>query len=197
MFSTANQVIQHTSGSFLPEHSFKEMKMKRLLGFWVVAAGVSLAFCTHAVASSQKVGFLDVSKVISQSRWGKQISDNLKGDQQRLTSAVQQKKDEFTSARDSYMKKRDIMDAKARARKEQQLEQQAAELQKLLSDSQTKWTQEKRQAMEPLFKKMYEVANKVAKSENYDLIVDRSALIVADPKNDITSKVVSELDRSH
>ncbi|MDR3567129.1 MAG: OmpH family outer membrane protein [Syntrophobacteraceae bacterium] len=171
--------------------------MNRFWGSLLVVAGITFAFCTHAVASSQKVGFLDVAKVISQSHWGKQISNNLKGDQVQLTNAVQQQKEQFTSARDSYMKKRDIMDAKARARKEQQLEQMAAKLQKLLSDSQAKWTEEKKQAMEPLFKKMYEVANKVAKSENYDLVVDRSALIVADPKNDISSKVISELDRSH
>ena len=118
-------------------------------------------------------------------------------DQEKLTSAVQAKKDEFTSARDSYLKKRDIMDAKARARKEQQLEEMAGQLQKLLSDSQQKWSEEKKSAMTPLFKEMYKVADKVSKDERYDLIIDRSALIVIDTKDDITSKVISELDRSH
>ena len=185
------------NGSFLPEHSFKEMKMRRFWGCLLVATGVCLAFCSHAVASSQKVGFLDVAKVISDSSWGRQITSNLKADQEQLTSSVQRKRDEFTAARDSYMKKRDIMDAKARARKEQQLSQMAAELQKSFSDAQSKWTEQKKQAMEPLFKKMYEAADKVAKDENYDLVVDRSALIVTNSKDDITSKVVSELNRSH
>ncbi len=171
--------------------------MNRFWGCLLVTVGVTLAFCTHAVASSEKVGYLDVAKVISQSHWGKQISQSLRGDQERLSNTVQRKKDEFTSARDSYMKKRDIMDAKARSRKEQELGQMAAQLQKLLSDSQAKWTEEKRQAMEPLFKQMYDAANRIAKDDNYDLVVDRSALIVANPKDDITSKVISELDRSH
>ena len=89
------------------------------------------------------------------------------------------------------------MDAKARSRKEQQLQQMAAEWQKLVSDAQAKWAEQKKQAMEPLFKKMYDIADKVAKDENYDLVVDRSALIVINPKDDITAKVISELDRSH
>lgn len=171
--------------------------MKRVWGCLLVAAGFGLVFCTHAVASGEKIGYLDVSRVISQSHWGKQISSTLQGDQEQLTSAVQTKKDEFTAARDSYMKKRSILDTKARARKEQELEQMAAGLQKLLADSQAKWAQEKKTAMTPLFKKMYEIAGKVAKEENYDLIVDRSALITASPKDDITSKVISELDRAH
>lgn len=171
--------------------------MKRFWGCVLVAVGITFAFCTHAVASGQRVGYLDVARVISQSSWGKQISNALQGDQEKLTNSVQAKKDEFTSARDSYMKKRDIMDAKARARKEQQLEQMAAQLQQALSDAQTKWAQEKKSAMEPLFKKMYEVAEKVSREESYDLIVDRSALIVINPKDDITSKVISALDRSH
>ena len=171
--------------------------MNRYWGCLLVAVGVTFAFCTHAVASGQKVGYLDVAKVISQSRWGKQVSDRLKGEQQLLSSTLQRKKQEIGEAQESYMKKRDIMDAKARSRKEQQLQQMATDWQKLVSDSQAKWTEQKKQAMEPLFKKMYEAANKVAKDEGYDLIADRSALIVADPKNDITTKVVSELDRSH
>lgn len=171
--------------------------MNRFWGCLLVAVGVTFAFCTHAVASSEKIGFLDVAKVISQSHWGKQISQSLQGEQRQLSNTVQRQKDVFTSARDSYMKKRDIMDAKARSRKEQELGQMAAQLQKLMTDSEAKWTQEKRQAMEPLFKQMYDVANRIAKDDNYDLIVDRSALIVANPKNDITTKVISELDRSH
>ena len=66
------------SGSFLLEHSFKEMKMNKFWGCLLVAAGISFAFCTHAVASGQKLGYLDVARVISQSSWGKQVSDRLK-----------------------------------------------------------------------------------------------------------------------
>ncbi|MCL5406355.1 MAG: OmpH family outer membrane protein [Deltaproteobacteria bacterium] len=170
--------------------------MKRFWGCVLVAAGITFGFCTHAVAYGEKIGYLNVAKVIAQSDWGKQITSNLKSDQEQLTSAVQQKKDEFTAARNSYMKERDILDAKARSRKEQHLEQLAGQLQQLVSSSQMKWEQERKQAMEPLFLKMYKVARKVAKDDNYDMIVDRSALIVVNPKDDITSRVVAELNRT-
>lgn len=185
------------SGSFLREHSFKEMEMIKAWGCVLVAVGLTFAFCTHAFASGEKIGYLNVATVITHSTWGKQISKRLQREQDKLTSAVQTKKDEFTAARDSFMKKRDIMDANARAQKEQQLEQMAASLQQLMQESQNKWTEEKKAAMMPLFKKMYAVAGKVSREKGYDMIVDRSALIVANPKDDITGKVISELDRSH
>jgi Skp family chaperone for outer membrane proteins len=59
-----------------------------------------------------------------------------------------------------------------------------------------RWTEQKKAAMEPLFKKLSEVADKVAKDKGYDLVIDRSALIVASPQNDLTSEVISRLDRS-
>ena len=73
----------------------------------------------------------------------------------------------------------------------------AGQLQQLMQDSQTKFAQEKKQALGPLLKAMYDAASGVAKSEGYDLIIDRSALIVASPKPDITAKVIAQLDSSH
>ncbi|MDR3554986.1 MAG: OmpH family outer membrane protein [Syntrophobacteraceae bacterium] len=170
--------------------------MNKFWGCLLVAVGITFAFSSHAVASGQKVGYLDVAKVISQSQWGKQISTRLRGDQQQLASSLQVKKDAFTSAQNSYVKKRDIMDTKARGRKEQELGEMYSQLQKAVQDAQMRWTQQKKAAMEPLFRKLYEVAEKVARDKSYDLVVDRSALIVASPQNDLTSEVISKLDRS-
>ncbi|MGC9196706.1 MAG: OmpH family outer membrane protein [Syntrophobacteraceae bacterium] len=171
--------------------------MKRFSRFLLVALGVSLVFSSHAFALGQKIGFLNVSNVITQTHWGQQISSTLKTDEQNLTNSVQTKKNAFIAARDSYMKERSIMDAKARGRKEQQLSQMAGQLQQLMQDSQSKFAQEKKQALGPLLKAMYDAADSVAKSEGYDIIVDRSALIVTSPKVDITAKVISKIDSMH
>jgi outer membrane protein len=161
------------------------------------AFAVSLAFSSQAFALGQKIGYLNVSKVISQTHWGQQISATLKNDEQQLTNSVQTKKNAFIAARDSYMKERAIMDAKARGRKEQQLSQMAGQLQQLMQDSQSKFAQEKKQALGPLLKAMYDAADGVSKSEGFDLIIDRSALIVTSPKADITAKVIAKLDSMH
>ncbi len=50
--------------------------------------------------------------------------------------------------------------------------------------------------MAPLFKKMSEIANKIGKDEKYDFIFEKNALVVANEKDDLTSRVVTELDKT-
>jgi outer membrane protein len=170
--------------------------MKRSFGCVLVAAGITLAFCAHAIAAGGKIGYLDVTGAAAQSQWGKKISDDLKKEQEKLTVTVQQKNDAFVSARDDYIKKKDVMDSKAKDRKEKELRDMAEELQKLANDSQSKWNEEKNTAMAPLFKKIVEIANKIAKDDKYDFILDRNALVVPGEKDDITSRVVTELNKA-
>ncbi len=168
--------------------------MNRFWGCMLVLLAMTFALGSHAFAMGEKVGYLDVSKVISTSQWGKQISARLKGDQQQLMSNVKNQQDEFTKASSSYEKKQAVMDAKAKARKQAELRQMYMKLQQSMQSAQTQWAQDKKKEMQPLFTKMREVASTVAKKGGYDLIVDRSALIVGDPKDDISAAVIAQLD---
>ena len=50
--------------------------------------------------------------------------------------------------------------------------------------------------MGPLSKKIIEIANKIAKEDKYDFIFDKGAIIVPNGKDDITSLITGELDKS-
>ena len=166
--------------------------------FWgcVLVAGITLVFCAHAVAAGGKIGYLDPYGAIAQSQWGKKVQEDLKKEQEQIVSAVEQKKQAFITARDDYLKKKDALDAKARDRKEKELADMMDELSKLQYDSQNKISEQQRAAIAPLSKKVVEIATKIAKDDKYDFIIDKNVLIVPPDSGDITSRVVSELDKS-
>lgn len=172
--------------------------MTKFFGFVLLAVGVALVFCVNAVAAggSLKIGYVDVTGAASQSQWGKKVTDDLKKEQERLGSAVEVKKQAFVTARDDYEKKKDVMDEKARTRKQKELQDMYSELEKLASESSTKWNDQAKAVREPIFKKIMEIANKIAKDEKYDFVIEKSALIVGNDKDDITPRVVSELDKT-
>lgn len=170
--------------------------MNKFVGSVLVVAAITLAFCVQATAAGGKIGYLDITGAMAQSQWGKRITDDLKKQEESLSGVVQQKNQAFVTAKDEYLKKRPVMDEKAKSKKEDELRGMAEELQKLASDSQSKWNEQKSAAMAPLYKKVVEIASKIAKDDKYDFILDKSAIVFGETKEDITSKVVSELDRS-
>ncbi|MGA2402660.1 MAG: OmpH family outer membrane protein [Syntrophobacteraceae bacterium] len=172
--------------------------MKKLFGYVLVAAGITLAFSVNAVAAggSLKIGFFDVSGATSLSQWGKKLNEELKREKERLGGTVAQKNQAYVSARDEYLKKKDVMDEKARGRKEKELRDMAEELQKLANESESKFNEQANAAMEPLFKKMNEIIQRIAKDEKYDFIMDKRALLFASEKDDLTQRVITELDKT-
>ncbi len=170
--------------------------MKKIFGCLLLTSAFTLALYGQSFAAGGKIGFLDVTGAASQSNWGKKITDDLKREQERLSTAVEQKNQAFVTARDDYLKKKDVMDAKAKDHKEKQLRDMAEELQKLASESQSKWNEQKSSEMAPLFKKIVEIANKVAKDEKYDFILEKNSVVVHNEKDDITARVVTELNKS-
>jgi outer membrane protein len=172
--------------------------MKRFYVSSLLAVGVALVFCVSAVAAggSLKIGYVDVTGAAAQSQWGKKVTEDLKREQERLGGAVEQKKQAFVTAREEYEKKKDVMDEKARTRKQKELQDMYAELEKLATDSSSKWNDQAKAARDPIFKRIMEISNKIAKDEKYDFIIEKTALVVGNDKDDITLRVVSELDKT-
>ena len=173
--------------------------MKSILGCLVITACIWAAFCVNAVAAggSLKIGYFDIQAAISQSEAGRKALEELKKEEEKLGGALEQKGRAFMTAKDEYDKKKDVMDEKARSRKEKELADMYTELQRLRSESNAKFNEEKSAATAPLLKRVSEIANKIGKDEKYDLIFERAVLhYTGSETNDLTKRISTELDKS-
>ncbi|MGO9414606.1 MAG: OmpH family outer membrane protein [Syntrophobacteraceae bacterium] len=172
--------------------------MKKFFGFVLVVAGITLAFSVNAVAASGlKIGFFDLQAAIMQSDTGKRFLEEMKKEEDNLSSQLEQKGRAFVTAKDEYEKKKDGMDVKARTNKEKQLSEMYAELQKTRSESSSKLNEEASAARAPILKKVREVANKIGKEGNYDFIIEKGVLyFTGSEKDDLTKRIATELDKS-
>ncbi|MGA7495014.1 MAG: OmpH family outer membrane protein [Syntrophobacteraceae bacterium] len=173
--------------------------MKRFFGCVLVAAGITLAFSVNAVAAggSLKIGFFDLQAAIIQSDTGKKFLEEMKKEETNLNSALEQKGSAFMTAKDEYDKKKNVMDEKARGRKEKELSDMYTELQKMRSESSTKFKEQASAARAPILKKVRDVAKKIGRDEKYDFIIEKSSLYFeGNEKDDLTKRVSAELDKS-
>ncbi|MGO8942100.1 MAG: OmpH family outer membrane protein [Syntrophobacteraceae bacterium] len=172
--------------------------MKKFFGFVLVVAGITLAFSVNAVAAGGlKIGFFDLQAAIMQSDTGKRFLEEMKKEEENLSSQLEQKGRAFVTAKDEYEKKKDGMDVKARTNKEKELSEMYAELQKTRSESSSKLNEEASAARAPILKKVREVANKIGKEGNYDFIIEKGVLyFTGSEKDDLTKRIATELDKS-
>jgi outer membrane protein len=171
--------------------------MKKYFGWLLVAAGIfGLSLNANAAGGSLKIGYFDANAAAMQSQWGKRIADDIKKEQEKLGGELDAKGKSVKAASDEYDKKKDVMDEKARLKKQKELQDMMADLQKTANETSQKFNEERTRALKPLYDKMLEIINKIGKDDKYDYILEKGAVVfTGSDRDDLTKRVASELDR--
>ena len=168
------------------------MKMKHVGSMLVTVSAIILfSAASSAVAASPKIGVVDAVGALQQSQWGRQATEEMKKEAEKLDAELDQKQKAFAGKREEFEKKQSVLDAKSKTQKEQELRDMQQEGQKFLMDSKGKLNE--LQAI--LAKKVHEVVEKVARDEKYDFVFEKTSLVYSSSKDDITKRVATELDK--
>lgn len=166
--------------------------MNRHFGRMLLTVAAILLFAaTSAWAASPKIGVVDAVGALQQSQWGKQATEELKKQAEKLDAELDQKQKAFTGKKEEFDKKQSVLDAKSKTQKEQELRDMQQEGQKFLMDSKGKLNE----LQAALAKKVHDVVEKIAKDEKYDFIFEKTSMVYSSEKEDITRRVASELDK--
>ena len=172
--------------------------MKKFFGLVALTTGILFGLTTGAYAASGnlKIGYVDTEGAAGQSQWGKRIGEDLKREMEQLNNEVEQKGRAAKAAFDDFDKKKDVMDQKARDRKQRELQQMAADLERLKAESRAKYNKQLNDAVNPISQKVREIIIKIGKDDKYDYIIEKAAVPFANEKDDITRRVAAELDKT-
>jgi outer membrane protein len=171
---------------------------QRFVGRVLLVFGTILLFSTTVTfaAGNPKIGFVDGLKVIEQSKWGKQASDDFKREAEKAKAELEPKEKALLNARDELEKKKDVLDQKTKSKKEQELRDMYQEFQKLSAEASGKFEQLQAAMLQKARDAMRKAVEKIGKEEKYDYIFEKSAVVyIGSEKEDISQRVVTELDK--
>lgn len=169
-------------------------KCFRLVLLAVLIIGVSAP--AFAAGGSLKIGYVDANAVAIQSQWGKKLAEDIKKESDRMAAELDEKGKVVKSAFDEFDKHKDVMDTKARDKKQKELQEMYTEAQKQASESSAKLNQMRSQMTKPLFEKILEIARKIGRDDKYDFILDKNAVLFsASDKDDLTKRLVTDVDK--
>jgi outer membrane protein len=171
--------------------------MKKLILFIVLAVG-SFAAQAQTPAAPVKIGYADVDYIFTQMPESKQIETELQSTQNQLKNQIDGKYQEFQKKFADYQANLNTMLDAVRVNTERELQQLQENLQRLQQDAQVTIENKRNQLMEPVFKKVGQAIEDVAKENGYTFILNQQiggldVILYGDEKHDVSDLVLKKL----
>jgi outer membrane protein len=171
------------------------MRTKNLL---VVLGGIvlGLAMCATSYAAADKVGYINLQRLVNESKMGKDAKADLQKMREEKQAVLNNKLTDINKLRKFINDQGDKLPARERREKVELYQKMYKDFQRLVADAKEDITREDRQLVAIILEKANDILKKVAKKKKFGIILkDPNAIGYLDPGVDITDMVLQELNK--
>jgi outer membrane protein len=157
----------------------------------------TLVLLFPASAAAEKIGFVDVREVLSQSNAGKKAQAEFKKAFEKKKAAIQSRDRELKKQTEAYQKQRPGMTEIAAKEKEMELQKKYREFQRMVSRAEEEMQRKDQELSRKLIPEIYKVIHAISAREGYTLILDinNPVVIYSYKGNNITEQVIAEFNK--
>lgn len=160
-----------------------------------------LAFFATAVCASAndlKIGYVDLQKALNMSEAGKSAKEKIAQRVKELEASFEGRDKELKKLKDDLDKQSLLLSEEARAAKERDYQQKLKEFQRLTKDAQEEVQQKDADFTRQILEGLSKVIQDFGTKEGYTMILEKteSAVLFADPKVDLTDRLIKAFDAS-
>ena len=156
----------------------------------IVLAATLLLWGTRAFAEDIKLGYVDMQRALNETEDGRKAKANLK----KVFDQKQKELDEQQAALkkdiEDLDKKRTLLPPEQVREKEAELQSRMQKVQQTYLRHQQDLSAKEQEATGKIFERMTRIISKMAASENFTMILDKSALVFAKPHLDLTNDLI-------
>lgn len=161
----------------------------------VVLAGFTFE-SSIANAEVQKVGVLNLQKVLLESKAGRKAKDVFEKRMKELQGKFKAEQESLVALQKEIEKKSSAWSKDKKASKIRELQLGQRELQVKSEDAQMELKQLQDKELEPILKMLQTVVDSYGQKNGFSVILDsKVAVLYADPSTDVSAAVKSELDK--
>ncbi len=169
--------------------------MNKLKYFAIITA---LLVSSAVMAQTQKIGHMDMQYVLSAMPEMKQVQSQLKTLQGQLEKQAEAKQKDFEEKYNKYVTEGSQMAEAVRIDIEKDLSQMQQSAQEFAANAQQTLQKKEQQLMQPVYDKIGDAINEVAKEGGYAYIINAGVpgldvLYYADPANDASNAVLKKM----
>ena len=167
-----------------------------LLG--IAAAVLSIGASSLATAQDRppSIGIVDVQKILRDSQASRSLRPQIEKLRQNYQTSVRKRETELRKASQELQRQRAILSSQAFAKRRNDYEEMARKAQVDFQQRKRRIDNAYGAAMRVIQKSMVVAAAKIAEERNFDIVLPKSLVLLADQKLDITGEVLRRIDES-
>ncbi|MBF0451708.1 MAG: OmpH family outer membrane protein [Candidatus Magnetomorum sp.] len=163
--------------------------------YLLILCCMSFIACTTTYAVD-KVGYINLQRLVNESKMGQAAKADIEKIRQEKQAEIDKKLEDIKELKERIEKKGDLMGARNKAEKVEELQQLYKTYQRMVADAKEDLSKEDSKLVSTILEKADAVLKEVAKKENYSIILkDPDAIGYLNPKVDITTLVIQAFNK--
>lgn len=154
----------------------------------------ALAFATPAVAQSARIAVFDPNAILTGSRLGQQLQDDLNAFRVQREAEIKKESDALKRLMEQYQAGLDTMSAERRETIETDLLQRKRDLERNAKDAEMELGRRRQKAVRQLEEQVQVVIRDYGTENNYTLILQRDLVAYAPDAIDISDAIIQRID---
>ena len=160
---------------------------------FILLTVLSVGALNIAYADNFKIGFVNLETIMQEAPQVKAIDAQLKKEFAPRDAKIKAAEKAMQSHVQVLKRNASVMSAKEKSTAQEKLVKESQDLQSQQAQFEQDLQAAQAKAMKKLFVKISSVANSVAKSDGYDVVLQKTAAIYYKPSLDITDQVIKKL----
>ena len=150
-----------------------------------------------APASSARIAYIDVQRVLARSSSGVAAREQLEREKSVMQKEMDAKRQELEKLRDELEKKGPLMTADARRERQESFERKRRDAARMMDDFQKELEKKEQVLLQRVLQELSGVIEKVGKDRGYYLIVEKrgASVLYASPDADLTDEIIRAYDQ--
>ena len=172
----------------------------RFLGLALIAGTVLVsgsATSAQAPPAAQRIGYIDLSRVLARSAAGVAAREQLERDKASMQKEMDAKRVELEKLREELEKKGPLMTADARRDREEAMERKRRDATRLADDFQRELGRKEQLLAQKVLQDISTVIERVGKQRGYYLVLERgrAGVLYSAPDADLTDDIIKAYDQ--
>lgn len=160
----------------------------------LIVLSVLLFVSGAAYAQSIKIGFIDIQRVIRDSKAGKVAKASFESEIKRKQQIIESKRAQLERLRNEFIQNGPEMNDTTRLQKAEEIEKLDKELNRTRADFRDDLQKRDFELMQSIVKDLETVLQSIGEAGGYTVILSSDALVYGQPSIDVTQQVVQAYD---
>lgn len=142
------------------------------------------------VLAEQKIGFVDVQRAVMSVEDGKAVKKKLESFAKKKKGELEKAQDDLKAMKEELEKQASLLKDDVKRKKALEFQQKVAEFQETYLKSEKELSSKQAELSKPILEKLERTINAIAKEQNYDVILEKAAVLFAKSNFDLTDEII-------